>query len=99
VLSALHPGAQTGAGTVYAGIAAAILLLRVLSPVSYCRREPMIDLALLRNRTFVGITLMPVLLSTLYWSLLVFLPQYFGQVRSQDATRHQRDTDEGAVAQ
>jgi len=58
VLSALHPGAQTGAGTVYAGIAAAILLLAFVAS-QLLQREPMIDLALLRNRTFVGITLMP----------------------------------------
>jgi EmrB/QacA subfamily drug resistance transporter len=84
VLSTLHPGAKTEPGTIYAGVGGVILLL-VFAASQRLQREPMIDLALLRNRAFVGITLMPVLLSIAYWSLLVFLPQYFEQVRGLDA--------------
>jgi hypothetical protein len=45
----------------------------------------MLDLALLRDRAFVGITLLPVVLSVSYWALLVFLPLYFERVQGYDA--------------
>jgi hypothetical protein len=45
----------------------------------------MLDLALLRDRAFVGITLLPVVLSVSYGALLVFLPLYFERVQGYDA--------------
>ena len=83
-LSTLHPGAHAETATSYAAAIGAVLLL-VFGASQYLQREPMIDPALLRNRAFVGITMIPVLLSVAYWSLLVFLPQYFEHVRGVDA--------------
>ncbi|MFZ6648569.1 MFS transporter [Undibacterium sp. TJN25] len=83
-LSTLHPGAHAETGTEYAA-AGGILLLVIFFASQRWQREPMIDLALLRNKAFVGITLMPILLSISYWSLLVFLPQYFELSRGLDA--------------
>ncbi|WP_394782325.1 MFS transporter [Undibacterium sp.] len=83
-LSTLHPGAHAEAGTEYAAIAGVLLLLVFFSSQKW-QRAPMIDLALLRKKAFVGITLMPILLSISYWSLLVFLPQYFELSRGLDA--------------
>lgn len=83
-LSTLHPGAHAEAATSYAAVIGAVLLA-AFGASQFLQRSPMIDPALLRNRAFVGITLMPVLLSVSYWSLLVFLPQYFEHVRGLDA--------------
>lgn len=83
-MSTLHPGAQAEPATAWSAAVGALLLI-AFGASQYLQRAPMIDPALLRNRAFAGITVMPVLLSTAYWSLLVFLPQYFSQVRGLDA--------------
>ena len=83
-LSTLHPGVAAADATVVAGVAGAVLLL-AFALSQRMQAAPMIALELLRQKAFVGITIMPVLLSVSYWSLLVFLPQYFVQVRGLDA--------------
>jgi EmrB/QacA subfamily drug resistance transporter len=83
-LSAMHPGGTEYGYTLWI-VAAGTLLLVAFFSSQRLQRWPMIDLPLLRNRAFVGISLMPVLLSTAYWSLLVFLPQYLNESRGLDA--------------
>lgn len=83
-LSALHRGGTTGVGAGYAG-GAGVLLLMVFAASQRWQKEAMIDLALMRSHAFIGITIIPLLFSVAYWSLLVFFPQYFLITKGLDA--------------
>lgn len=84
VLGTLHTG-TCGEGHAFPAAIGGTIMLIAFVATQYLQREPMIDLALLRNRTFAGITVMPALLQIAYWSLIVFLPQYFERVQGADA--------------
>lgn len=83
-LSTLHPGAARDASTGNAGTMGLIMLI-AFAASQHWQQHPMLDLKLLRSRAFIGISIIPVLFSIAYWSLLVFLPQYFLLARGLDA--------------
>ncbi|MEU6283406.1 MFS transporter [Streptomyces sp. NPDC047028] len=87
---ALVEAPQTGwlsGGVVPAMIVGSVVLLAAFAVVERRRRDPMFDLTLFRNRSFVAVCLMPVVLAFGFVSLLVLLPSWFVTAGGYSTTR------------
>lgn len=56
-----------------------ISLLLLFIWVESGKINPAVDIALFKDRQFSGLSLVPLVLAVCYWSLIVFIPQYFSQ--------------------
>ncbi|MFG2531250.1 MFS transporter [Streptomyces sp. NPDC048516] len=63
--------------TILVTLAAAALLVIVFVPLELRQRYPLIDLRLFTNRTFLGASLAPLVLSIAFWGLFLYTPLYF----------------------
>lgn len=82
LMMAIVQGSQWGWGSngVYALITAFVVLLAVFVWQENRHRQPMLDLSLLANRSFVGMALVTVAASFGFVTLLTYLPSYLGSV-------------------
>ncbi|MFJ5679680.1 MFS transporter [Streptomyces sp. NPDC093097] len=76
---ALVTAPQTGwtSPTTLATLAAAAVLTLVFVPVELRQPYPLIDLRLFTDRTFLGASLAPLVLSIAFWGLFLYTPLYF----------------------
>ncbi|MGW7637398.1 MFS transporter [Streptomyces decoyicus] len=67
--------------TIVSALAAAAVLAIAFVPVELRQSYPLIDLRLFTNRTFLGASLAPLVLSIAFWGLFLYTPLYFQGVR------------------
>ncbi|KUL49726.1 hypothetical protein ADL22_07850 [Streptomyces sp. NRRL F-4489] len=63
--------------TIVVTLAAAAVLTLAFIPVELRQPYPLIDLRLFTNRTFLGASLAPLVLSIAFWGLFLYTPLYF----------------------
>ena len=81
------PEAGWGSWVTVGSFAAAAMFLLFFLLAEYLQQRPMFDLSLFRNKTFVGVLLMPFAFGFGFVSLLLYIPLYFQSVGSYTALR------------